>query len=561
MEGREAEEGSLTFAVNGERFELPSIDPSTTLLEFLRSQTRYKSVKLGCGEGGCGACVVLLSKYDHVHDQVYDYTVSSCLTLLCSINGCSITTTEGLGNCKDGFHPIHERFAGFHASQCGFCTPGMCVSLFSALVNAEKTDCPRPPLGFSKLTVSEAEKAVVGNLCRCTGYRSIADACKSFAANVDIEDLGLNFFWKNEDSKEVKLTRLPSYDPNHQFHTFPEFLKKGIKLGMILNRRIYSWYSPTSLEELQCLLESFENEKGIRVKLVVSNTGTGYYKELEKYDKYIDLRYIPELTGIKRDHTSIQIGAGVTITKTIESLREDSSDTFKEQHKTVLSKIANHLEKIASGFIRNSASLGGNLVMAQRNRFPSDIATILIALDSTVDVIISYRRETIKLEKFLEMPAFDSKSILVNAKIPLWKPTCNASSRKNCKIMFETYRASPRPLGNALSYLNAAFFAELSPCKTSDCITVNSIHLAFGAYGSKHATRARNAEEFLVGRTLDHDVLYETIKLVRATVVPEDGVSSSSYRSSLAVAFLFEFLHPLIKTGAEIANGGLNWLY
>ncbi|KAB1226907.1 Benzaldehyde dehydrogenase (NAD(+)) [Morella rubra] len=164
---------NLVFAVNGERFELSSVEPSTTLLEFLRSQTRFKSVKLGCGEGGCGACVVLLSKYDPVLDLVEDFTASSCLTLLCSINGCSVTTTEGLGNSKDGFHPIHQRLAGFHASQCGFCTPGMCVSLYGALVNAEKTNRPEPSPGFSKLTVSEAEKAISGNLCRCTGYRPI----------------------------------------------------------------------------------------------------------------------------------------------------------------------------------------------------------------------------------------------------------------------------------------------------------------------------------------------------------------------------------------------------
>lgn len=100
---------SLVFAVNGQRFELSSVDPSMTLLEFLRTQTPFKGVKLGCGEGGCGACIVLLSKYDPVIDQVEDLTVSSCLTLLCSVNGCAITTTEGLGNSKDGFHSIHQR--------------------------------------------------------------------------------------------------------------------------------------------------------------------------------------------------------------------------------------------------------------------------------------------------------------------------------------------------------------------------------------------------------------------------------------------------------------------
>ncbi|GAY31696.1 hypothetical protein CUMW_287810, partial [Citrus unshiu] len=148
---------------------------------------------------GCGACIVLLSKYNPELDQVEDFTISSCLTLLCSVNGCLITTSEGLGNSKTGFHPIHQRFAGFHASQCGFCTPGM------SLVDAEKTHQPEPPPGLSKLTISEAEKAIAGNLCRCTGYRPIADACKSFAADVDIEDLGINSFWAKGESKEVKI--------------------------------------------------------------------------------------------------------------------------------------------------------------------------------------------------------------------------------------------------------------------------------------------------------------------------------------------------------------------
>lgn len=153
--------------------------------------------------GGCGACVVLLSKYDPFLDKVEDFTVSSCLTLLCSVNGCSITTAEGIGNSKDGFHPIQERFSGFHASQCGYCTPGMCVSLYSALVNADKSDRPEPRPGFSKLTASDAEKSIAGNLCRCTGYRPIVDACKTFATDVDMEDLGLNSFRKKGECDEV----------------------------------------------------------------------------------------------------------------------------------------------------------------------------------------------------------------------------------------------------------------------------------------------------------------------------------------------------------------------
>ncbi|XP_062109773.1 aldehyde oxidase 4-like [Humulus lupulus] len=86
------------WKLDGERFELPPVDPSTTLLQFLQTRTRFKSVKLSCGEGGCGACTMLLSKHDPVNDRVEDMTVSSCLTLLNNISGCSITTSDGLGN-------------------------------------------------------------------------------------------------------------------------------------------------------------------------------------------------------------------------------------------------------------------------------------------------------------------------------------------------------------------------------------------------------------------------------------------------------------------------------
>ncbi|KAH7541869.1 hypothetical protein FEM48_Zijuj02G0013200 [Ziziphus jujuba var. spinosa] len=548
--------GTLVFAVNGKRFELPTVEPSTTLLEFLRSQTPFKSVKLSCG--GCGACVVLLSRYDPVLDKVEDFTISSCLTLLCSINRCSITTSEGLGNSKNGFHPIHQRFAGFHASQCGFCTPGMCVSLFGALVNAEKTSQLKPPPGFSKLTVSEAEKAVAGNLCRCTGYRPIADACKSLAADVDIEDLGFNSFWRKGESKEVKLSRLPLYNHNDEICTFPEFLKKEIRSNVSLDSKRYNWYSPASVEELQSLLKARNINKGTEFKIVVSNTGIGYYKELEYYDTYIDLKHIPELSVIRIDQTGVEIGAAVTISKVIEALKNGNRHEVLSKGETVLEKLASHMEKIASGFIRNTASVGGNLVMAQRKHFPSDIATILLAVGSTVDIMSGHQFERITLEEFLGRPPLDFYSVLISVKIPNLESTRKVSPENNTTLLFETYRASPRPLGNALPYLNAAFLAEVSPSKTSEGILVNHCQFAFGAYGTAHAIRAKKVEEFFTRKFLNIDVLYEAIKLVRTTVVPEDGTANPAYRSSLAAGFLFEFLSSLIDSGAENSNSFLD---
>ncbi|XP_017982895.1 PREDICTED: indole-3-acetaldehyde oxidase [Theobroma cacao] len=557
--GEAVKQRSLVFAVNGHMYELLNVDdPSITLLEFLRSQTPFKSVKLGCGEGGCGACIVLLSKYDPVLDQVEDSAVSSCLTLLCSVDGCSITTAEGVGNSKDGFHPIQQRFAGFHASQCGFCTPGMCVSLFSALVNADKTNRPEPRPGFSKLTVSEAEKAIAGNLCRCTGYRPIADACKSFAADVDMEDLGLNSFWKKGESDEAKLSRLPSYNHSNASSKFPEFLKKHIKAGASLASQGYHWYSPASLEQLQSLLQENEANDGTSMKIIVGNTGMGYYKEQERYDKYIDLKYILELSIIRKDQTGIEIGAAVTISKAIEAMKEENEGDFHLESKTVFQKIAAHMEKIASGFVRNSGSIGGNLMMAQRKHFPSDIATILLPVGTIMNIMTGRKLEKLTLEEFLGRPPLDSKTILLSIKIPCWGSRRDISSETDTKLLFETYRAAPRPLGNALPYLNAAFLAEVSFCRNSTGVRLNNCQLAFGGYGTRRPIRARKVEEFLTGKLISVGVLYEATKVLGTIVIPEDGTSHPTYRTSLAVGYLFEFLSPLIDTLAEISDGFLN---
>nr|XP_029117923.1 LOW QUALITY PROTEIN: indole-3-acetaldehyde oxidase-like [Elaeis guineensis] len=564
-EKREVVERSLVFAVNGERFELSRVDPNTTLLEFLRTQTRLKGTKLGCGEGGCGACVVLLSTYDPVHDRVEELAVSSCLTLLCGINFCSVTTTEGLGNSNGGFHSIHQRFSGFHASQCGFCTPGMCMSLFSALVHADKSNRPAPPDGFSKLTASEAEKAIAGNLCRCTGYRPILDACKSFAADVDLEDLGLNSFWKKGE-KDALVARLP-YHSRNAVCTFPEYLKSEVKssLDALNNSDCTSlaegcWYCPYSVDGLYKLLNS-ETFSACRVKMVVGNTGSGVYKELELYDKYIDLRGIPELSVIRRNNKGIEIGAAITISRAIEVLKEDSEHMLFSSQNLVFAKISDHMNKVASQFVRNTASLGGNLIMAQRTQLPSDIATILLAAGSTVCIQMASERLVLTLEEFFERPPCDYKTLLLSIYIPCWNYTSSPSSEikesvnpkatKESHLLFETFRAAPRPLGNAVAYLNSAFLAQISFDKILGDLVIDNLRLAFGAYGSEYAIRARKVENFLVGKPVTASILLEAIKLLRETIIPKEGTPHPPYRSSLAVSFLFDFLHPLAKDLAE----------
>lgn len=336
--------------------------------------------------------------------------------------------------------------------------PGMCMSLFSSLVNSDKdTTRPEPPDGFSKITVSEAEKAVMGNLCRCTGYRPIVDACKSFACDVYLEDLGLNTFWKKGENEE-NFQKLPSYSRGGVF-TFPEFLKSEIRSSLEVSNDAKvavsgeGWYRPKSIEELYELFNSnwFSPSS---VKLVVGNKSSGVYKDEDLYDKYIDLRGIPELLVVKRSSEGIEIGAAVTISRAIEVLKEGKDSTL------VFNKIADHLSKVASHFVRNTTSIGGNIILAQRTQFASDIATILLGAGSTVCIHTGSERLTLTLEEFLERPPCDHKTLLLSVFIPSW-------AASSSKVLFETYRAAPRPMGNAVAYVNSAFLAETTIDKDS----------------------------------------------------------------------------------------------
>ncbi|RVW59088.1 Indole-3-acetaldehyde oxidase [Vitis vinifera] len=337
------------------------------------------------------------------------------------------------------FHPIHERFSGFHASQCGFCTPGMCMSLFSALVNAEKTPRPEPPLGFSKLKVSEAERLLQEISAAVLGTGPLLMPVKVFSADVDMEDLGFNSFWRKGDSKEVKLSSLPLYNHSDEICTFPEFLKNETRSTLLLDSRRYSWYSPVSIEELQRLLGFVEDGNG------------------------------------SRDNTGISIGATVTISKAIEALREYNQSGFYSE-----------------GTWWKSGD-------GTKESFPSDIATVLLAVGSTVNIMNSLKSEELTLEEFLRRPELDSKSILVGVKIPDRDRIMGISSGTKMKLLFETYRAAPRPLGNALPYLNAALMAKVSRCTTSNGIIV-------------------------------------TVKLLKGIVVPDDGTSSPAYSTLLSPA-------------------------
>src|SRR3972149_2711386 len=146
---------SLQLTINGEPYEL-TVEPRTTLAELLREELHLTGTKEGCGIGMCGACTVLLD----------GKAIKSCLVLALKANGREIMTIEGLA-AKGEIHPLQKAFIDHGAIQCGYCTPGMILSAKALL-----DENPHP-------TEEEVRMAMVGNLCRCTGYVKILEAILS----------------------------------------------------------------------------------------------------------------------------------------------------------------------------------------------------------------------------------------------------------------------------------------------------------------------------------------------------------------------------------------------
>lgn len=150
---------TITFHLNGEEVVLEDLDPSATLLDFLREERGLTGTKEGCNEGDCGACTVMVT------DRSGSKPLNSCILFLPQLNGKSIRTVEGAADADGTLHPVQEAMISHHGSQCGFCTPGFVMSMVTAHKNG----------------ATDHDVQLAGNLCRCTGYAPIVRAAEAAA--------------------------------------------------------------------------------------------------------------------------------------------------------------------------------------------------------------------------------------------------------------------------------------------------------------------------------------------------------------------------------------------
>ena len=156
---------TVKFLLNNKILEINNPDPNQTILDYIRTDLKKTGTKEGCAEGGCGACTVVVGEL--LKGKIKYSAINSCISFVPSLNGKLLLIVEDLVS-KDGkLHPVQEAMVKFHGSQCGFCTPGFVMSLFSMFKNHKSYE------------TELIKDSISGNLCRCTGYRPILDAAKS----------------------------------------------------------------------------------------------------------------------------------------------------------------------------------------------------------------------------------------------------------------------------------------------------------------------------------------------------------------------------------------------
>ncbi|KAJ6562840.1 Molybdopterin-binding domain of aldehyde dehydrogenase-domain-containing protein [Mycena vulgaris] len=549
---------TLRFFLNGSPIVLDgnSFDPDSTLLDFIRSQGQgFTGTKLGCGEGGCGACTVVIQSRDPLTQQIQHLAINACLAPIVSVDGKHVITVEGVGSSENP-HPIQERLWKLSGSQCGFCTPGIVMSLYALVRNAAYRGSLSP-------ADVELDGVLDGNLCRCTGYKPILDAAKTFvgeyagklasgnpivpinfeAANLDHTDCCSNPAPTVKGCGRADCCQL-STDSSPTPSTFPRFKLKPYKVGteliyppsltkqplapLMFGSPARKWLRPTTLDQLLAIKARYPD-----AKLVGGSTEIQIEVKLKAaaYPVSVFVSDIAELHGVwppTAARRTFEFGANVSLAELEVACKRLCAELDPRVGGPV-EAVRTQLRYFAGLQIRSVASVGGNIATASpiSDLNPVWVATgaRLLAASPAVpqfelplaEFFTGYRKTTLPRD-----------AVIVKIILPL-----NESTDRE---VVRAYKQAKRR-DDDIAIVTACFAMRV----TSEG-RISHVRLAYGGMAAT-VVSAVKSQAVLTGREFTSKTLEEALDVLGTEMHLPFNVPGgmASYRKTLALSFFFKF--------------------
>jgi xanthine dehydrogenase small subunit len=442
-----------------------------TVLDWLRTRAHLSGTKEGCAEGDCGACSIVLGR--KVDGSLQYQVTNSCLMMLPQIANCAVLTVEGLAEPDGTLHPAQQALVDADATQCGFCTPGFAMAMFAFHHGGEPAED------------AIIHEALAGNLCRCTGYRSIVDACRRLARGPAD---------RSADQAAVTaaaLAALPACsDYRHGSQTF------------LLPRSFDALFA--AMEQLpDGLLLAGGTDLGLRVS-----------KDRELLPGVISIASVEDLHAIEITDDALELGGAVTYTEALPHL---------DRH---FPSFGTLVRRIGSRQIRNLGTLAGNLATASPI---GDAIPCLIALDATVTLASRAGTRVLPVETFItgyRETALAAGEVIAAIRIPLLAPGQELA----------TYKVSKR-FDQDISTVIGAFRLVRHGGQ------VRELRAVYGGMAAR-VMRARKLEAALPGRPWTPAWLADVEGLLASDFTPiSDHRGGAAYRLRAAAGLLRRFQH------------------
>lgn len=467
---------NITFLLNDRLVDISFSEdfgntPITTVLNYLRSQPGYTGCKEGCAEGDCGACTVVLGT---VVEGKIEYTaIDACLVFLPMLHGKQLLTVEHLGNSND-LHPVQSAMVETDGSQCGYCTPGFIMSLLALYKNHQNP---------SREIVDDA---LTGNLCRCTGYRSIAEAVALSCVN-DGKD---QFSEKEEETIQL--------------------LKSIDNSSICIETEKHRYFRPSSLSEA---LHIKADQPDILVIHGATDIALRVTKLKEDLPAILDLGNVQELKEAITNENSIRLGAGLPL-EMVKNLVENQ-----------LPALYDMLAVFGSKQIRELATLGGNIGSASPI---GDIPPVLMAYNAVIVLASSDGEREIAMRDFIigyRKTKRAPNELIKSISIPFPPEECQVQS----------YKISKRK-DLDISTVSGGFSINLD----RDGV-VTDVCLAYGGMAAL-TQRAAKTETALLGKLWNRENVEKAMPLVNEDFQPiSDARAEAEGREVMARNLLLKF--------------------